>query len=544
MVLAFMYVAAGGYFHPAKLAGMLVLAIPWLFISPWLHHDAKRILAPQALWSAIIVGAGAIGLLVWMILPFYLLGMVIYLVLVALAMGAYLVYRSSHADESAQLTAGDFFPFLFGKGPRDKVEVQTRVKLYDDHTRIVLAPREDSLTEEKLAYNNTQNLLFNLMYHRASEADLVPAGQQARVRIVVDGVVTEHEPLDLPTSESIIQYLKRPAGMDTEERRRPQQGHIAVELGGSPTDVVLTTAGTTGGQRMQFHIVKEVVQTSINELGISEDIMTRLQLVNRALNGLLLVSAPPKNGVTSTLYSLLTAQDAYIKQLATLENRVIVDLENVTQQEYGDVANLPRELASAYRRDPDVIMVDQCPNSEVAEMIHEISRNKLVLLGIRARDSFSGLAKWIKISGSTAPAVRILRGVLCQVLLRKLCVDCREAYTPDPKMLAKANIAGQNVTQFYRRRPPIDPNAKDQPEPCQTCQESGYYGRTAAFEYLELTDEIREMVISGAGVRQIKAACRKNKMLNLQEQALKKVITGITSIKEVIRVTQETRKRK
>ena len=111
-------------------------------------------------------------------------------------------------------------------------------------------------------------------------------------------------------------------------------------------------------------------------------------------------------------------------------------------------------------------------------------------------------------------------------------------------MLAKANIGGQNVTQFYRKRPPIDPNAKDQPEPCQTCQESGYYGRTAAFEYLELTDEIRELVISGAGVRKIKAACRKSKMLNLQEQALKKVISGVTSIKEVIRVTQETRKRK
>ena len=543
MVLAFMYAATGGYFHPAKLAGMLVLAIPWLFVAPWIHHDAKRILAPQGAWSAGIVAAGAVGLLIWMIVPFYLLGMVVYLVPVAAVVVAYLVYRKSHADESAQLTAADFFPFLFGSGPRDKVEVETRVKLYDAHTRIVLAPPEDGPTEDKQAYNNTQNLLFNLMYHRASEADVAPAGQQARVRMVVDGVVTEHEPLDLPTSESVIQYLKGPAGMDAEERRRPQQGHIAVDLGGKPTDVVLATTGTTGGQRLKLHIVEEVVQTSIAELGISEDIMARLELVNRARNGLLIVSAPPKNGVTSTLYSLLTAQDAYIKQLATLESKVIVDIENVTQHEYGDAANLPRELASAYRRDPDVLMVDQCPSTEVAELIHEISRNKLVLLGIRARDSFSGLAKWIKISGNTAPAVRILRGALCQVLLRKLCMDCREAYTPDPKMLAKANIGGQNVTQFYRKRPPIDPNAKDQPEPCQTCQESGYYGRTAAFEYLELTDEIREMVISGAGVRQIKAACRKNKMLNLQEQALKKVITGISSIKEVIRVTQETRKR-
>jgi type II secretory ATPase GspE/PulE/Tfp pilus assembly ATPase PilB-like protein len=134
--------------------------------------------------------------------------------------------------------------------------------------------------------------------------------------------------------------------------------------------------------------------------------------------------------------------------------------------------------------------------------------------------------------------------VLCQILVRKLCPTCREEYRPDPQILAKANIPADKVESFYRTptKPRLD--EKGNPITCQTCQNTGYYGRIGVFELLQVTDEIRQMIAGGAALAAIKSAARKNKMLYLQEQALAKVIAGVTSIQEVIRVSQEAQAKK
>ena len=148
----------------------------------------------------------------------------------------------------------------------------------------------------------------------------------------------------------------------------------------------------------------------------------------------------------------------------------------------------------------------------------------------------------MKLVGSTKEATEGLRGILCQILLRKLCTTCREAYRPDPKFLAKANLPAQKIEAFYR--PPSQPltDEKGRPYICPTCHGNGYFGRTGVFELMEITDEVRQLLRAKAPASQIQSACRKNKMLYLQEQALRKVIEGVTSIQEVIRVTQQAKK--
>ena len=128
------------------------------------------------------------------------------------------------------------------------------------------------------------------------------------------------------------------------------------------------------------------------------------------------------------------------------------------------------------------------------------------------------------------------------MLIRKLCPSCREAYKPDPALLAKANLPAQKIVNFYRppSRPAVD--EKGRPIICNTCQGSGYFGRTAVFELLEMTGELRQLVAAGGPLTQVQASCRKNKMLYLQEQALRKVVEGLTSIQEVLRVTQQGKK--
>ena len=536
-------IASSGYFSLVKIIVMLVMLAGWMLVAPWVHRDAKRVLAVVPVWSGAILGAGAAGFALWLVLPAYALGLLAYLVIVGATTGGYIVYRNGRCKEDAKITLGNFMPSFVGGRKKEKpVELVLQVKIYDSAAKIVMPPDDKASQEQRQAHNEVQVLLFGLLSRRASEADLTPSGRKARVRMIIDGVVTEYDTLDLSTSERIIQYLKPSAGMDVEERRRPQQGTVAIEALDKHTEIMLTTTGTTDGQRMQFRVVGEAIKTDLAELGLNPDTLEQISAANASQTGLIIVAGRPKSGVTSTLYSLLRRQDAFMKQLMTLEASPVVDLENITQNTYESNAELPKTLAAAARRDPDVIMVDQCPDETTADLIQRISHAKLVLLGMQAKDSFVALAKWVKLCGDAEKATAPLLGISCQLLLRKLCLECRHSYKPDPQMLAKANIAGEDIGVFYRKARKGRHDAKGKPLFCNACQESGFIGRTGVFEFLSMTDEIRKLVVDGADVRNIKGACRKNRMLNLQEQALRKVIAGVTSINEVIRVTQESKK--
>jgi len=537
---------AGQYFSVAKIITMLVLTIPWFYLAPMAHKDAVRVRAKAELWGITVLGAGIVGMLVWLLLPFFVVGLLIYLVLLGTALLSYVIYRNSRVPQEEKILTADHIRSLMAGRKHQKVEISNKLKLYERGNKVVLPPTTETAEPEQIrAYNLAQELLYDIIWRRASEAQLMPAGQNARVRYIIDGVVSERDPIPLDDSEMIIQYLKSIGGMDPDETRRPQQGNISVDLAANnPIDIELSTTGTTDGQQMSFRVVQEVVQTQLDTLGMTDEVLQKVRQLNRSPSGLLIVSGTKGSGITSTLYSLLREHDAFMNQIVTLEPSQAVDLENITQHEYGEPDRLAPELASALRRDPDVIMVDGCTDPRAMQMLQEAATSKMVLLGLQASDSFSALAKWVRGVGSAQAAMQVLLAVTNQRLLRKLCPTCREAYQPDPRLLAKINIKAQQVQQFYR--PPTQPltDEKGRPYTCPTCQGSAYFGRTAIFELLEITDELRQMVVNKASIAQVKAACRKNKMLYLQEQGLRKVIEGITSIQEVVRVTQQNKKRR
>jgi len=539
----FVVAAVDGYTSPLKIIIMLLLITPWLYVAPWVQKDAHHVRAPEPLWSALLLGAGAAGVLLWLIIPMYLLGLAIYIVLTGAALGAYVVYRNSRVPQEHRILTAAHIASGLRRNPASQIEIISRVKLYDSNARTVLAPDNKTAgINERTTYNAAQELLQDIIWRRASEADLSPVGQHARVKLIIDGVAIDRPTMSHADSEAIIQYLKGIGGMDVNELRRPQKGQIFADYVGGRIDIELFTTGTTGGQRMQFRIIQEIIRTNLDELGMSEEVLNRVRQMNQAGSGLIIVSARPKNGATSTIYSMLRDQDAFIKQLVTLEATPAVDLENITQYAYERTERLGASLASALRRDPDIVMVDTCPDRETAEIIIQAAQSKTVLLGMKAPDSFTALAKWVKVCGDASAAVKPLLGVLCQMLLRKLCVSCRQDYRPDPQRLAKLNLSASQAEKLYR--PPTGPltDEKGRPIVCQSCQGSGYVGRTAAFELLEITDELRQLVADNASLSQIRAASRRNNMLYLQEQALRKVIDGVTSIQEVVRVLQQAKK--
>lgn len=528
--------AAGSFISVFKVIGMFVLVIPWLAAAPWIHRDSKIVRAPKGLWGSVTLIVGAAAFLVWLLLPYYLAGLLLYVMSILAIFISYLAYRNGRVGEDMKINILAMFM------PKKQIELEkplTKLRVYDAGGQIALTPNANAEQETIHAYNLAQDLLYDMIWRRAGDVVLSPSGQLTKVRFVIDGVTIARPALPLADSEAVIQYLKPLAGMNVDERRRPQKGRLAVDNVGTQVDIQLASAGTTSGQQMQFRIVKEFVQTDMDDLAMEPTMLAKVRDLNKADHGLFIVSGRPGSGVTSTMFSLLREHDAFVKQLATLEAEASIDLENISHHSYKDATKLPQDLASVLRRDPDVIMVDNCPEAQTAKLIFQAAEKKKLLLGLNAGDSFTALAKWVKVCGSAPAAMANLSGIICQMLLRTLCPECREPYRPDPQLLAKANIPAAKIDVFYR--PPTRPltDEKGNIYVCPKCQGSGYYGRTAIFELLEVTSDLKELVLSGASLVQIKGVARKRGMLYLQEQALQKVISRETSVQEVIRVSQQ-----
>ncbi|MBS3733846.1 MAG: Flp pilus assembly complex ATPase component TadA [Phycisphaerae bacterium] len=536
----------GGYFSLGKIIGVFVLMVPWFYAAAWAGKDAAAVpRINRSTWTLLLVGAGAVGFALWLAVPIYAVGLVMFVLPTGGSLLGYVKVRNGRVPAHRRVLTGQQLSSLFGGGhTRDQVaRVLNKVKIYGANGRVVLPPEATGPPDRVAAYNLAQELLYQIVWRRASDADLaVDESGSARLLLVIDGVVARRSGWDPGETETVIQFIKEHAGMDVAERRRPQQGRITAEMDGKRADMVVTSKGTTTGQRIQFRVEQETVKTDLDELGMAPGQLARMRII-LSESGVVIVSGPRGSGVTSTLYSLLRDFDAFTKLLVSLERNPAIDLENVDQVTYGDPAERAGKLNALLRRDPDVLGVDACSERETAQVIAQAAENKTVLLAMQAASTFTALAKWVKVSEDAAVAMQNLRAVLCQILLRRLCPSCKEAYRPKADLLAKANIKAENVEYFYR--PPSEPqrDSKGNPIVCPTCQGSGYCGRTAAYEMLEVTDEVRQLVLTGATVSKIKAECRKARMLYLQERALQKVLDGETSIQEVIRVTQGDEKK-
>ena len=386
----------GGYFSIVKVIVILAFILPWLWVATWINKDSVRVHTSQLLWSVLILLAGALSVFIWLMVPLYAVGLVVYLVVTSAVTGTYVVHRNKRVVATGRvLTAEHLRKFFASAGKPKVVEIVQHIKIYDSLGRPVFAPSEGP-AEKLEAYNLAQNFLNDAILFRAEDIDLTPAaGEQAAVRFVVDGVLQQRPTLGRDEAEAVINFIKEIAGMDVADNRRPQTGKIGIEAGAVTTDMNVTTAGTTQGQRMQIRIVLEAVRTDLGDLGLAEDLHSRLEEINDGDNGLILVSGAKASGVTSTLYSLLRRHDAFIKQLVTLELRSTVDLENVTQHHCKDQTELAGRLASILRREPDVVMIEACRTSQTAGKICEATTEKSVLLGSAAPSALAALSPLI-----------------------------------------------------------------------------------------------------------------------------------------------------
>ena len=262
----------GEYFSLFKILLMAAMLPPWLYAASWVNKDSKHVHGSQAIWSAAALASGFLPVLIWLLLPWYFVGLALYIVVLAGFVAGYVGYRNKRVLPDARVLTADHIHSLLARQKRETgIGLVQKVKIYD-HIRRFFPPPMDDQIEDRKAYNLIQGFLYNLITFRASDADITPTGEQAAVRFVIDGVIHNQPPATLPEAEMLINYVKQISGINLEEKRRPQQGKLAVDAGAVKVDVDVTTSGTTHGQRLQVKIVQEATKINLDELGLTDDI--------------------------------------------------------------------------------------------------------------------------------------------------------------------------------------------------------------------------------------------------------------------------------
>jgi general secretion pathway protein E len=373
------------------------------------------------------------------------------------------------------------------------------------------------------------SLLFRAAKERASDIHIEPQEKDIGVRFRVDGVLQE------VIQNSIASRVKIMGGLNIAEKRLPQDGRIRVKLAGRDIDIRLSTTPTVFGERIVMRLLdKSAVLLDLAEIGMDKDQLAAMEGLIHKANGIVLVTGPTGSGKTTTLYAALSKINRPDLNIMTIEDPVEYQLQGISQTPVNPKIDLTfaSGLRSFLRQDPDVIMVGEIRDRETAEIAIQASlTGHLVFSTVHTNDAAGAVTRLIDMGVEAYLVGSSLIGVLAQRLVRVLCKECREAYLPTPEELKEIGLSTD--------KKPREPRMIYRPKGCDACNGTGYHGRTGIYEIMMVDDAIRELAVKKVDSGSIKRAAVQKGMRTLMEDGGRKVLRGITSVAEVLSVTQE-----
>jgi general secretion pathway protein E len=380
------------------------------------------------------------------------------------------------------------------------------------------------------------SLLFRAAKERASDIHIEPQEKEICVRFRVDGVLQEVIRPPKRFQNSIISRVKIMGGLNIAEKRLPQDGRIRVKLAGRDIDIRLSTTPTVYGERIVMRLLdKSAVLLDLAEIGMDKDQLAKMESLIHKTHGIVLVTGPTGSGKTTTLYAALSKINRPDLNIMTIEDPVEYQLKGISQTPVNPKIELTfaNGLRSFLRQDPDVIMVGEIRDRETAEIAIQASlTGHLVFSTVHTNDAPGAITRLIDMGVEPYLVGSSLIGVLAQRLVRVLCKECREAYLPTKEELREVGLTPEKVREasggmIYR------------PVGCDNCNRTGYRGRTGIYETMLVDDDVRELVVKKVDSGTIKRQAIKHGMLTLMDDGAAKVLRGVTSIAEVLSVTQE-----
>ncbi|HPH25979.1 MAG TPA: type II secretion system ATPase GspE [Pseudomonadota bacterium] len=410
------------------------------------------------------------------------------------------------------------------------------------------------LNDEAPIIRWVNSVIFHAVRMRASDIHMEPHEKDMVVRYRVDNTLEESKRAPRNFINSITARVKIMAGLNIAEKRLPQDGRIRRKIAGKDIDMRVATVPTGFGERITIRLLdRSAVLLNLTDLGFGEDhLETMTEMINRP-HGIILVTGPTGSGKTTTLYAALSQINTPDINILTVEDPVEYQLDGISQIQVNPKIELTFAAAirSFLRHDPDVIMVGEIRDHETASMAITASlTGHLVLSTIHTNDAASAVTRLVDMGIEPFLVTSSLAAVLAQRLVRRLCPSCREAYRPTEAELERIGIPPAaffrgdfKIASYKTKAPPPPPGMlyRRHEGGCVACNKRSYSGRSAIYELLAISEEVRELSLRKADASTLKKAALRSGMRTLRTDGAGKVMAGLTSVEEVMLVTAEDR---
>jgi len=364
----------------------------------------------------------------------------------------------------------------------------------------------------------------------ASDIHIEPEEKKMKVRFRIDGVLFEMMNPPASMSAAITSRLKIMANLDISERRVPQDGRIRCTVQGRKLDLRVSTLPNTYGEKTVMRILDtKSINVQLEDLGFSQDALHIWKNLIKQPHGIVLVTGPTGSGKTTTLYSSLRQLDKNKLNISTVEDPVEYHLDGVTQTQTHEKIgmNFAKALKALLRQDPDVIMLGEIRDMETAHTaVQAALTGHLVLSTLHTNDAPSSVTRLVNIGLEPFLVGAAINGILAQRLVRKLCQNCKAQEAPSEEMREYLELQGLSAEHTWMG------------QGCERCRQTGYSGRVGIYELLVVDDQLRDIVARNPNVSEFRRLCIERGMVTLRQDGINKVETGLTTIQEVMRVTE------
>ena len=423
--------------------------------------------------------------------------------------------------------------YYFGEETLKEVKKKSFISSEDQDGDVkFLDQTTDKITADDAPVIKLVSLMISDAFRmRASDIHLEPMENSFRVRYRIDGVLHEMESPSKDLQSAVLQRVKLMANMSLSEKRLPQDGKIKIKIMGKDIDIRVSSLPSTHGESIVMRILdKSNLLVGLSQLGFAGDIEKKWSELISLPNGVLLITGPTGSGKTTTLYACLNFLNRPETKIITVEDPIEYQLTGINQVQVREDIGLTFAsiLRTCLRQAPNIIMVGEIRDLETAKIcMNAAFTGHLVFSTLHTNDAPGGFTRLIDQGIKPFLVASAVRAILAQRLVRKICPNCKEEYTPtkeEIKMLdIKEDISGK---KFYRGKG------------CPNCQNTGYKGRSAIAELVVVDEDIQELVYKNASSMEIKKVAIEKGMRTLKQDAVLKVFNGETTVDEVIRVTK------
>lgn len=413
--------------------------------------------------------------------------------------------------------------------------MNSSVENYDDDDQTEAVEETEELTlDDKPAVQLVNQIINNAIKSGASDVHIEALEKNLRVRFRIDGVLQEVMQNPIKIFPSVVSRVKVLGGMDIAEKRVPQDGRATVRYEDKTLDVRIATMPTVYGEKIVMRLLeRNKGNVSIKDINFSKRQFPRFDKAIHMPYGFVLVTGPTGSGKSTTLYATLAEISTLEKNVITLEDPVERRMAGINQVQMNNRAGMTfaAALRSVLRSDPDIVMVGEIRDGETAKIAVEAAlTGHMVLSTLHTNDAAGAVTRLEEMGVEPFLTASSLVGVLAQRLVRKLCPKCKEEYTLTREEMLKI------LPDFPVEEYPQEVYKVYKPKGCLTCNNTGYKGREAVFEFLTVTEEMKKLILDRANGAQIKRLAIEQGMFTLKNEGINKVMEGRTSIEELLRV--------